>query len=86
MSQILFLDTPENFSNLILKKKISVKNGYFWNFLELFWNFLERNGLKWVKNGGLKANTTSASSKEDHGFDTSVGANPALTGGQKSQT
>ena len=63
MSQILFLDTPENFSNLILKKKISVKNGYFWNFLEFFWNFLERNGLKWVKNGGLKANTTSSSSK-----------------------
>ena len=49
MSQILFLDTPENFSNLILKKKISVKNGFFLNFLEIFWNFLERTGQKWVK-------------------------------------
>ena len=48
MSQILFLDTPENFSNLILKKKISVKNGFFFEF---FGNFLEIFGKNWPKMG-----------------------------------
>ena len=32
------------------------------------------------------ASNTTFCVKEDHGFDSSVGANPALTGGQKSQT
>ena len=49
ISQILFLDTPDNFSNLILKKKFSVKNGFFWSKLEFFRKKYSKIGLKWVK-------------------------------------
>ena len=40
MSQILFLDTPGDVSNLMLKKKISVKNGIIWNFFDFFWQVI----------------------------------------------
>ena len=56
MSQILFLDPPVNISNLILKKKIFVKNGFFWKILAFF-------GKKWSKIGVPRTKTTSSSSK-----------------------
>ena len=56
MSQILFLDPPVNISNLILKKKIFVKNGFFWKILAFF-------GIFWSKIGVPRTKTTSSSSK-----------------------
>ena len=60
MFQILFLDTAGEVSNLVLKKK---KFRRKWIFLEKFRFFLKELAKNGSKNPGLKADTTSSSSK-----------------------